>query len=88
METLQNIIDKRKFLTEEQQTSLISLLTFKTREAIKREIAAEVKFRFYNTFDLKWYSNRIGFKAGIAEYLPIKDRVMELAKVRLDIIGE
>jgi len=88
MQTLQDIINNRKFLTEEQQLSLIGLLTFKTREAIKREITAKIKFNFYTSFDLKWYAVRIGFKDGIAEYLPIKNRIEELAKVRLDIVGE
>lgn len=88
MQTLQDIINNRKFLTEEQQLSLISLLTFKTREAVKRELTAKVKYSFYTVFDQKWYSTRIGFIKGVAEYLSIKDRAEELTRIRLNILED
>jgi hypothetical protein len=86
MQTLQDIINQRKFLTEEQQLSLISLLTFKTREAIRKEITAKVRYSFYTCFDSKGFANRICFENGIAEYYSLNNRVEELARIRINII--
>jgi hypothetical protein len=86
MITVQQIIDKRLFLTDEQQESLISLLTFKQREAIRREIVAKVKFNFFTLFDGSSYSTKLVFDKGICS-LNSKDYQKELNKLRDYILG-
>jgi uncharacterized protein YajQ (UPF0234 family) len=65
---IQQIIDNRKSLTEEQMVSLRGLLTFRQREQTKRNLDSKLKYSFYTVFDGKDYSKQISFDNGIASY--------------------
>ena len=62
---LQQIINSKVYLTYEQETSLESLLTFKQREHIRREIKNRLKYKFYTIFDGNEVSKQIVWENGM-----------------------
>ena len=60
--TLQELINRRLFLSYEQEDSLIKLLSYGCSNEVKREIASKISYKFYSIFDGEEFSKNLYVK--------------------------
>lgn len=82
---LQEFINRRFFLNQEQEESLINLLTFGVREGTKRRIKIILKNQFYSKFDGNTYSKYFIIHDSYVDYIGKKE---DINLIRRQLLGE
>jgi len=80
---LQDLINKRVFLTDSQQNSLITVIAFGKKQEVKRLIKEVIKNKFFTVFDGSIYSEKFTVKADEVVYNGSKKDLNDLINVIL-----
>lgn len=81
---LQQVIDGRKFLTEEQHECLITILAYKQRLETKQALRDKLRNKFFTIFDETGFAKQFFIKDNTVEFKPRvpADRAKELKGIR------
>lgn len=82
---IQEFINTKRFLTELQELSLYTLLSYKCTQGIKREIKNLLRYQFYSKFDGRWFGKHFIVKDDYIEYVG-KDK--DISQVRKELLGD
>lgn len=83
---LQTIINRRLSITNEQEYLLTLLLTNKCSLDVKDKIKSVIKYKFYSSFDGKWFSNRIELEDREVRYIAGQSYTDEIKRIRLELL--